>query len=62
MQNLGLTRPAISQALLTVTTGLTIGAFRDGDKSLPIKAALVPEERNRVDMIRSLHPLHTYLY
>ena len=54
MQNLGLTRPAINQALLTVTTGLTIGAFRDGNKSLPIKAALVPEERNRVDLLRSL--------
>ncbi|MBQ9566115.1 MAG: efflux RND transporter permease subunit [Synergistaceae bacterium] len=54
MQNLGLTRPAINQALLTATTGLTIGAFRDGDKSLPIKAALVSEERNRVDRLRSL--------
>ena len=54
MQNLGLTRPAINQALLTATTGLTIGAFRDGDKSLAIKAALVPEERNRVDLLRSL--------
>ncbi|MBR1672012.1 MAG: efflux RND transporter permease subunit [Fretibacterium sp.] len=54
MQSLGLTRPAVNQALLTATAGLTIGAFRDGDKSLPIKAALIPEERNRVDLLRSL--------
>ncbi|MBR1671772.1 MAG: efflux RND transporter permease subunit, partial [Fretibacterium sp.] len=54
MQRLGLTRPAIAQALLTATTGMTVGAFRDGDKSLAIKAVLVPEERNRIEPLRSL--------
>lgn len=54
MRSLGLTRPLINQAILTGTTGTTIGVFRDGDKSLPIKAALVPEERNRIESLRSL--------
>ncbi|MBR1602944.1 MAG: efflux RND transporter permease subunit, partial [Synergistaceae bacterium] len=54
MQNLGLTRPAINQAILMATEGATVGAFRDGDKSLAIKAAFIPEERNRIDLLRSL--------
>ena len=54
MQNLGLTRPQLNQALLIATTGLPIGAFRDGDKTLAIMAALVPEQRNRIDRIKSL--------
>ena len=54
MQSLGLTRPSINQALQAATSGQTVGVFRDGDKSLPIKAALLPEERNRVDLLRSL--------
>lgn len=54
MQSLGLTRPLINQAILTATSGMTIGVFRDGDKSLAIKAAFVPEERNRIDLLRSL--------
>ncbi len=53
MQNLGLTRPAINQSILMATTGLTVGAYRDGDRSLPIIAALVPEERNRMDRLKS---------
>ena len=54
MQSLGLTRSQINQAILTATTGAAVGAFRDGDRSLAIKAALLPEERNRVDLLRSL--------
>ncbi len=54
MRNLGLTRPLINQAILTGTTGMTIGAFRDGDRSLPILAILTPEERNRIESLRSL--------
>lgn len=54
MQSLGLTRPQINQALMTGTTGLTVGAFRDGDRSLPILAILTPEERNRIDRLRSI--------
>ncbi len=53
MQNLGLTRPMINQSILMATTGLTVGAYRDGDRSLPILAALVPEERNRMDKLKS---------
>lgn len=54
MQSLGLTRPQLNQALMTGTTGLTVGAFRDGDRSLPILAVLTPEERNRIDRLRSI--------
>ena len=54
MQNLGLTRPLINQAILVATTGAPVGVFRDGDRSLPILAALVPEERHRVDMLSAL--------
>ena len=54
MQSLGLTRPAINQAILTATTGAAVGAFRDGDKSLAILAAFTPEERNRIDVLSSL--------
>ena len=53
MQNLGLTRPAINQDILIATTGLPIGAYRDGDKTLPILAAVAPEERNRIDRLKS---------
>ena len=54
MQNLGLTRPAINRAILEATGGAAVGAFRDGDKSLEIKAAFTPEERNNVELMRSL--------
>lgn len=54
MQNLGFSRPLINQAVLLSTTGMTIGVFRDGNKSLPIKAVLVPEERNQLEILRSL--------
>ncbi len=54
MQNLGLSRPLINAALQTATTGMTIGAFRDGDKSLSIYAALIPEERNNITLLSSL--------
>lgn len=54
MQNLGLSRPLINMALQTATTGTTIGAFRDGDKSLAIYAALTPEERNNIALLSSL--------
>lgn len=54
MRSLGLTRPQINQAVLTGTTGMTIGAFRDGDRSLPILAVLATEERNRIDRLRSI--------
>jgi multidrug efflux pump subunit AcrB len=53
MRNLGLTRPMINQDILLATTGLPVGAYRDGDRSLPILASLVPEERDRMDRIRS---------
>ncbi len=35
MQSLGLTRPLINNAILTGTTGVTVGEFRDKNKSLP---------------------------
>ena len=54
MQNLGLGRPLINYAFQTATTGMAIGAFRDGDKSLAIYAALTPEERNNIDLISSI--------
>ena len=54
MQSLGLTRPQINQAIMTGTTGLPVGSFRDGDRSLPILAVLTPEERNHIDRLRSL--------
>ncbi|MBQ9574011.1 MAG: efflux RND transporter permease subunit [Synergistaceae bacterium] len=54
MQNLGLGRPLINMAMQTATTGFTVGAFREGDKSLPIYAAFTPDERNRVDLLSSL--------
>ena len=54
MQSLGLGRPLINYAILASTTGATIGTFRDGDKSLSIKAAFMPSERNRLDLLSSL--------
>ncbi|MBQ7220421.1 MAG: efflux RND transporter permease subunit [Synergistaceae bacterium] len=54
MQSLGLTRPAVNQAILTATTGAAVGEFLDGDKSLAILAAFTPEERNRIDILSSL--------
>lgn len=54
MQSLGLGRPLINMAMQTATTGYAIGAFRDGDKSLPIYAAFTPEERNNIDLLSSL--------
>ena len=54
MQSLGLSRPLINYALQTATTGMTLGAFRDGDKSLAIYAALIPEERNDINLLSSL--------
>ncbi|MBQ8091118.1 MAG: efflux RND transporter permease subunit, partial [Pyramidobacter sp.] len=53
MRNLGLTRPMINQNILVATTGLTIGAYRDGDKTLPILAVVEPAERNRMDRLKS---------
>ena len=54
LQSLGFTRPAINQAILTATSGYTIGAFRDGDKTLEIRAAFTPEERNKIALLSSL--------
>ena len=54
MQGLGLSRILINQAVLTATTGLTIGSFRDGDKSLAIYAAFIPEERNNIELLSSM--------
>ncbi|MBQ7216257.1 MAG: efflux RND transporter permease subunit [Synergistaceae bacterium] len=54
MQNLGLGRPLINYAIQTATTGMAIGAFRDGDKSLAIYAALTPSERNNIALLGSL--------
>ena len=54
MQSLGLTRPLINQAVSMAAGGAAIGAFREGDKSLAIKAAFIAEERNRIDLLRSL--------
>ncbi|MGN0837630.1 MAG: efflux RND transporter permease subunit [Pyramidobacter sp.] len=53
MRSLGLTRPMINQDILLATTGLPVGAYRDGDRSLPILASLVPDERDRMDHLRS---------
>lgn len=54
MQSLGLGRPLINSAFQVATTGMTIGAFRDGDKSLAIYAAFIPEERNNISLLSSL--------
>ncbi|MBQ7593457.1 MAG: efflux RND transporter permease subunit [Synergistaceae bacterium] len=54
MQSLGLGRPLINSAFQVATTGMTIGAFRDGDKSLAIYAAFTPEERNNISILSSL--------
>ena len=54
MQSLGLTRPMINNAILTGTTGVTVGEFRDKNKSLPILFGLIPEERNRIESLHSL--------
>ena len=54
MQSLGLGRPLINYAMQMATTGMTIGAFRDGDKSLAIYAAFTPEERNNISLLSSL--------
>ena len=54
MQSLGLTRPMINNAILTGTTGVTVGDFRDKNKSLPILFGLVPDERNKVESLHSL--------
>lgn len=54
MQNLGLSRPLINYALQSATTGMTIGSFREGDKSLAIYAALIPEERNDIRLLSSI--------
>ena len=54
MQSLGLTRPLINNAILAGTTGVTVGEFRDGNKSLPILFGLLPEERNRIENLQSL--------
>ena len=54
MQSLGLTRPMINNAILTGTSGVTVGAFRDKNKSLPILFTLIPEERNRIDNLQAL--------
>ncbi len=54
MQSLGLTRPLINNAILSGTSGLPVGAFRDKNKSLPILFSLVPEERNRIESLHSL--------
>ncbi|MBQ6918887.1 MAG: efflux RND transporter permease subunit, partial [Synergistaceae bacterium] len=54
MQSLGLTRPLINNAILTGTSGLTVGAFRDKNKSLPILFGVLPEERNKIESLQSL--------
>ena len=53
MRNLGLTRPMINQDILIATTGLPIGGYRDGDKTLPILAVVEPSERYRMDRLKS---------
>ena len=54
MQSLGLTRPLINQAILTGTSGLPVGTFRDKNKSLSIIFGLLPEERNKIENLQSL--------
>ena len=54
MQSLGLTRPMINNAILTGTTGVPVGEFRDKNKSLPILFGLLPEERHKIENIQSL--------
>ncbi|MBQ7560310.1 MAG: efflux RND transporter permease subunit [Synergistaceae bacterium] len=54
MQALGLGRPLINFAALMSTTGITIGSFREGDKSLSIYAALIPSERNNIELLSSI--------
>ena len=54
MQALGLGRPLINFATQMATTGITIGAFREGDKSLAIYAALNPDERNNIELLSSV--------
>ena len=54
MQSLGLTRPLINNAILSGTSGLTVGAFRDKNKSLPILFGVLPEERNKIESLQSL--------
>ena len=54
MQSLGLTRPKINQAILAATSGYPVGAFRDGDRTLPILLSLIPEERNRIESLQSM--------
>jgi len=54
MQSLGLTRPMINNAILAGTTGVTVGEFRDKNKSLPILFGLIPEERNKIENLYSL--------
>ena len=53
MQSLGLTRPQIDHAIMAATTGHPVGAFRDGDRTLPILLALAPEERGRIESLKS---------
>ncbi len=53
MRNLGLTRLMINQDILIATTGLPIGGYRDGDKTLPILAVVEPGERYRMDRLKS---------
>ena len=54
MQNLGVTRAQVNQTMLMATTGATVGAFRDGDRSLAIKVAFDRAERNKADNLSSL--------
>ena len=49
MQQLGLTRPQINTAIMTANNGYTVGAFRDGDRTLPIVMNLIPEERHKIE-------------
>ena len=54
MQSLGLTRPMINNAILTGTSGVSVGEFRDKNKSLSILFGLAPEERNKIESLHSL--------
>ncbi|MCR4819360.1 MAG: efflux RND transporter permease subunit [Fretibacterium sp.] len=53
MQNLGLTRPKINNAILSATTGYPFGAFRDRERTLPILLALEPGERHQIEHLMS---------